>query len=42
MKRSFFRSSVWFVVLWCIGVTGAVLIALPFRILAKMAMQSMH
>jgi hypothetical protein len=42
MNRSFIRHGAWFVALWCIGVSGAALVALPFRILASMAMQSMH
>lgn len=42
MKHSFFHSGVWFVALWYARVAGAALLALPFRVLAKMSMQSLH
>jgi hypothetical protein len=31
-------SVLWFVGLWCVGVTGAILLALPFRLLMLAAM----
>ena len=33
LKRVF-----WFVALWCVGVAGAMLLALPFRLLMQAAM----
>jgi hypothetical protein len=33
LKRVF-----WFVALWCVGVAGAMLLALPFRLLMRAAM----
>ena len=32
------RRALWFVVLWCAGVAGAMLLALPFRLLMHAAM----
>jgi hypothetical protein len=29
----------WFVALWCVGVAGAMLLALPFRLLMQAAMR---
>jgi hypothetical protein len=34
MKRG---RMVWFVALWCLGVAGAFLLALPFEVLMRMA-----
>jgi hypothetical protein len=32
------RRVFWFVALWCVGVAGAMLLALPFRLLMRAAM----
>jgi hypothetical protein len=32
------RRVFWFVALWCLGVAGAMLLALPFRLLMRAAM----
>jgi hypothetical protein len=32
------RKVLWFVALWCVGVGGAMLLALPFRLLIAAAM----
>jgi hypothetical protein len=32
-----FRSMLWFVALWCVGVGGAMLLALPFKLLIQAA-----
>jgi hypothetical protein len=37
-KRGALRKTLWFVGLWCAGVAGAMLLALPFRILIHAAM----
>jgi hypothetical protein len=29
----------WFIALWCVGVAGAMLLALPFRLLMQAAMR---
>ena len=30
------KSTLWFVALWCVGVGGAMLLALPFKLLIQM------
>lgn len=37
--RTRMKRVVWFVTLWCAGVAGAMLLALPFRLLMKACMQ---
>ncbi len=32
------KSALWFVALWCAGVAGAMLLALPFRLMIHAAM----
>ena len=36
-KGSRLKSTVWFVALWCVGVGGAMLLALPFKLLIQAA-----
>jgi hypothetical protein len=36
--RSWLKRTAWFVALWCAGVAGALLLALPFRLLMHAAM----
>ncbi|WP_345814198.1 hypothetical protein AAGS40_07405 [Paraburkholderia sp. PREW-6R] len=37
-ERSFSRRLMWFVGLWLLGVAGAIVLALPFRLLIAAAM----
>jgi len=39
LKGPRLRRAFWFVALWCIGVGGALLLALPFEVLMHMAMR---
>ncbi|MFM0740942.1 hypothetical protein PQQ51_27165 [Paraburkholderia xenovorans] len=41
-KTTFGRRLLWFVGLWLLGVAGAVLLALPFRLLIAAAMHFQH
>jgi len=36
-KGSRLKSTMWFVALWCVGVGGAMLLALPFKLLIQAA-----
>ena len=36
-KGSRLKSTLWFVALWCVGVGGAMLLALPFKLLIQAA-----
>jgi len=36
-KCSALKKTLWFVALWCVGVGGAMLLALPFKLLIQMA-----
>ncbi|WP_438392206.1 hypothetical protein [Caballeronia sp. DA-9] len=36
-KRSALKSTLWFIALWCVGVGGAMLLALPFKLLIQAA-----
>jgi len=36
-KRSALKGTLWFIALWCVGVAGAMLLALPFKLLIQMA-----
>jgi hypothetical protein len=35
-KGSRLKSTLWFIALWCAGVGGAMLLALPFKLLIQM------
>ncbi|WP_168789130.1 hypothetical protein [Paraburkholderia aromaticivorans] len=41
-KTTFSKGLLWFVGLWLLGVAGAVLLALPFRLLIAAAMHYQH
>jgi hypothetical protein len=36
-KNSALKRTLWFIALWCVGVGGAMLLALPFKLLIQMA-----
>jgi hypothetical protein len=36
-RASRLKSTLWFVALWCVGVGGAMLLALPFKLLIQAA-----
>jgi hypothetical protein len=36
-KRSMLKKTLWFIALWCAGVAGAMLLALPFKLLIQAA-----
>lgn len=36
-KGARLKSTLWFVALWCVGVAGAMLLALPFKLLIQAA-----
>ncbi|WP_213779602.1 hypothetical protein [Caballeronia sp. dw_276] len=36
-KSSALKRTLWFIALWCVGVGGALLLALPFKLLIQMA-----
>jgi hypothetical protein len=36
-KGARLKSTLWFVALWCVGVGGAMLLALPFKLLIQAA-----
>jgi hypothetical protein len=36
-KGSRLKSTLWFIALWCVGVGGAMLLALPFKLLIQAA-----
>ncbi|CAH2800713.1 MAG: hypothetical protein CBARDCOR_5775 [uncultured Caballeronia sp.] len=36
-KNTRLKSTLWFVALWCVGVGGAMLLALPFKLLIQAA-----
>lgn len=36
-KGARLKSTVWFIALWCVGVGGAMLLALPFKLLIQAA-----
>ena len=38
-KTGRLKSALWFVALWCCGVGGAMLLALPFRLMIHAAMR---
>ena len=35
-KGARLKSTLWFIALWCVGVGGAMLLALPFKLLIQM------
>lgn len=41
-KTTFSKRLLWFIGLWLLGVAGAVLLALPFRLLIAAAMHYQH
>jgi hypothetical protein len=36
-ERSALKKTLWFIALWCTGVAGAMLLALPFKLLIQAA-----
>ena len=38
-RPTFGRKMMWFVILWCLGFAGTMLIALPFHLLVAMSMK---